>query len=219
MVFAQQTEKISRSAPADLIRAFAGTPISFLQIEERTRRLPDGNWSILIIKSRIYRDAIGRLRIEEVPATDGSHIIVLIDPVSGSKAILSADDKIAYHVLGPKAGESGFAHGVGGLGQALPAGEWKTCTEDLGQRMIDGISAHGTRVTMKLMGQPPMEAVREWWWSDELKSICLASFVGPDWKHTAKIERVTRQEPDASLFEIPPDYKIREIGPPTASQR
>lgn len=125
--------------------------------------------------------------------------------------------KVAYRIVGPKAGQGRFVYGVGGVGRGLPSGVWKTNTEKLGRSSIDGVEVEGERFTQVSSDQPSSVAIYERWYSDDLKSDCLATASGPGWKHTARIQILSRQEPDASLFAIPHDYTVLDLNFPAAS--
>jgi hypothetical protein len=76
----------------------------------------------------------------------------------------------ARGIVGPKAGENGFAYGVGGLGEGLPPGAWSVNTEKLGRRTIDRIEVEGELVTQTSADQSSVVAVYERWYSDELRN-------------------------------------------------
>ena len=91
----------------------------------------------------------------------------------------------------------------------------KTTTESLGRRVINGIYAEGTRITHLIpsdIGLPDMVYVSEDWVSPDLKLIVLhratSTNTNPSSNETTEIRDLDRGEPDASLFEIPADYKV-----------
>jgi hypothetical protein len=87
--------------------------------------------------------------------------------------------------------------------------------EDLGYREIEGISARGVRLTNlgtesdgEWNGKPVR--ITETWASDDLAATILEIRTNPR-KQAVDITTLTnikREEPDHSLFEIPPGYKI-----------
>jgi len=208
----EQPESTARPAPADLVQPSAGSPLSAQQVEERVRILPDGRSTVDTARSMIYRDSAGRLRIESIPSGSGeSSTVFLIDPTSGSRTVLSVVDRTACRVVGPKAGEDGFANGVGGMGEGLPPGPWTTSTEKLGRRTIEGIEVEGRRVTQTSADQPSLAAIYDRWYSSELRVVGLAVASGPYGAHTARIQNLHRGEPDPTLFMIPAGYKIVDL--------
>jgi hypothetical protein len=85
----------------------------------------------------------------------------------------------------------------------------KKTTESLGGRLINGIYAEGTRITTVIPSDsgrgPDVVYVSEDWVSPDLKLIVLHKGTS---ETTTEIRELDRGEPDASLFEIPSDYKI-----------
>jgi hypothetical protein len=205
----------THSSPADLVLPRSGSPITLEQIEERSHKLESGSIAIETIKSKIYRDSTGRLRIEwesryaeDPPSTQ----TVLIDPAAGSRVILFSDEKIAYRITGPKAGESGFALGLAGVGEGLPAShQWTTTKETLGKRTIEGDQFEGARITQTSEGEAPLTNATERWYSEELKLTGFAAAVGPYGKHTASVRNIHRGQPDPMLFVVPADFNIVDV--------
>jgi len=215
---ALEPETPGKPSPADLVSHAVGRPLSVEQVEERLCTLPDGRSTVEVIKSLVYRDSAGRMRIEGSRGSPNQSYVFLVDPTSGARIVLSIGDKVAHRVTGPKAGESGFAYGAGGMGEALPSGDWRTSTEKLGRRAFEGIEAEGQRIMQTAADQPTWLAVHERWYSDELKLNLLAISSGPGWTHTARIHVLNRQEPDAALFSIPGDYTILEMKLPRGQE-
>jgi hypothetical protein len=99
-----------------------------------------------------------------------------------------------------------------------PKSEFKT--EELGTRTIAGIKATGTRRTRTIPAgeegnELPLVVVTENWFSKELGMGVMFVNEDPRWGRTTwEIEEISRNEPDASLFNPPADYKIVEDTPP-----
>jgi hypothetical protein len=93
-------------------------------------------------------------------------------------------------------------------------------SESLGLQMIEGVAAEGTRITHTIPAgavgnERPIEITTERWFSQELKMEVLSSTLDP--RSGESIQRMTninRGEPDPSLFEVPPDYTVKEMRPP-----
>jgi hypothetical protein len=86
--------------------------------------------------------------------------------------------------------------------------------EDLGVDTLSGVKAHGTRQTYVVEKgifavRKAVEAQDEVWYSDELHINILARHsdprIGVD---TIGLSEIKRVEPAASMFEVPPGYKI-----------
>lgn len=91
--------------------------------------------------------------------------------------------------------------------------------EDLGERVIEGVKAQGTRTTIvipagEIGNERPIETVSERWYSPELQTTVMTRRSDPRTGETTyKLTLVNRSEPPRTLFEVPPDYEIagREI--------
>gem|GEM_PF-1302258 len=89
--------------------------------------------------------------------------------------------------------------------------------EPLGTQMIEGISAKGTRTTYTIPAgsignERPVEVTSDKWYSQELGIDVLIKLNDPrSGESMQQMTRISRGEPDAALFEIPPDYTIREF--------
>jgi hypothetical protein len=92
--------------------------------------------------------------------------------------------------------------------------------EDLGCTILNGIQARGTRVTHTIPARvsgtgKPVHMVDEGWFSEELQMNMLEQHSdGRGGLQTLAILSIKREEPDASLFEVPPGYKTVKITPP-----
>lgn len=87
-------------------------------------------------------------------------------------------------------------------------------TEDLGSQTMEGVLANGVRTTNTIpAGQigndRPIVVVTEVWTSPELKTIVYSKRSDPRMgDSTFKLTNIERTEPDASLFTVPPDFKV-----------
>ena len=90
-------------------------------------------------------------------------------------------------------------------------------TESLGKRNIEGVVAEGTRTTTTIpagdMGNDrPIEIVSERWLSPELQTVVMTRNNDPRFGETTyRLTNIVRAEPPRSLFEVPPDYQVKEI--------
>jgi hypothetical protein len=185
--------------------------------------LADGNTIHTENQSTEYRDSQGRVR-KEVPfklvtpatgATQGT-MIVIMDPVAGKRYVLNPQNKTARQMpLHPPKPPKGNANGE----PPARLAEENVTTEPLGAKTILGLSAQGTRVTRTIpAGQignaKPISVVTERWVSSDLQIPLSMTHNDPMMgTMTSTVTSVTRGEPDASLFQVPSDYKI-ETGKP-----
>jgi hypothetical protein len=87
-------------------------------------------------------------------------------------------------------------------------------TENLGDQTINGVHTVGTRITTtipagKMGNEQPILVTSERWYSPELQATVMTKHEDP-WAGELKTQftNVNTSEPDASLFQVPADYKI-----------
>ena len=86
--------------------------------------------------------------------------------------------------------------------------------EKLGTRMIEGVLAEGERSTFTIPegeqgNDQPIRTITETWTSPELKMVMLRKSSDPrSGEFVQKMLNLSRTEPDASLFQAPPEYTI-----------
>ncbi|HEU4619384.1 MAG TPA: hypothetical protein VFV10_15205, partial [Gammaproteobacteria bacterium] len=94
------------------------------------------------------------------------------------------------------------------------AGAEPARTEDLGDEVIEGVLAHGTRVTHTIPvgaigNELPIDVVSESWYSSELDEVVMSKFSDPRIGETTyRLENLVREEPAPDLFTVPSDYKL-----------
>lgn len=92
--------------------------------------------------------------------------------------------------------------------------------ESLGAQTIEGVLAEGSRTTVTypvgaVGNDRPFTTTTETWTSPELRIVVLSKDSDPrNGDSTTRLTSISRAEPDASLFTVPPDYEI--IEPDTA---
>ena len=92
-------------------------------------------------------------------------------------------------------------------------------SESLGKQNIEGIVAEGMRITNvipagEIGNERPIEIVFERWYSPELQLLVSSSHKDPMMGETTyKLTNLSRSEPLKSLFEVPPDYTVKEGEP------
>ena len=87
--------------------------------------------------------------------------------------------------------------------------------EQLGKRAIDGIPAEGTRYTNIIPGARPEDrptiTTAETWMSTDLRVIILSTTTHPvNGERSIRLKNLRRAEPDAVLFQVPPNYTIKD---------
>jgi hypothetical protein len=209
----QPAKEISQ---ATMVFPALGTPLSAEITEERITKLPDGTSKTEVRISKAFRDGAGRLRTEmdmAGPTGDPATLVQIFNGADGFVAVLIPVEKTAGRIRFPKGDPSkqgvGFPFSQPGPLITAP-GKRTSKTESLGKQTIDGIEYEGTRTTTTLEGQPSIIAVDEEW-AAPLGWIGLIKSSGPDMQVTAKLHILDRRDPDPRLFEIPPDYLVREL--------
>jgi hypothetical protein len=97
-------------------------------------------------------------------------------------------------------------------------------TEDLGSQTMEGVFVTGVRTTRTIPAgqvgnEKPISIVTEVWTSPDLKTIVYSRRSDPRMgEQIFQLTSITRNEPDASLFTVPADFKIAE-GPKTVIYR
>ena len=92
-------------------------------------------------------------------------------------------------------------------------------TEPLGTKTIDGIQVTGTRSTDTIptgaIGNDKDIAItRETWYSPALKVVLQSTQNDPRFGQTTySLTNIQRNEPDETLFQVPPDYKVEKETP------
>jgi hypothetical protein len=94
----------------------------------------------------------------------------------------------------------------------------KSNVESLGKQTIEGVEAEGKRTTTTIPAdaignERPIEMVSETWYSPELQTTIMSKRSDPRTGETTyRLTNIRRGEPDASLFQVPSDYTVKEGG-------
>jgi hypothetical protein len=112
--------------------------------------------------------------------------------------------------------------GAGGRGGVAPG---ESSKQDLGQQVIEGVTATGTRTTTVIAAgtignEQPITIVSEQWFSDDLGMLVLTRHNDPRVGETTyRLINISRNEPDRSLFQVPADYTVQDRPPVLLRQR
>jgi hypothetical protein len=208
-----------------------GEPYSGLEITEHTQMLSDGTRIHTESQTMVFRDSEGRLR-RETP-----NEITIWDPVAGTSYVLNPKTQTGRQVPlsktaagpGSKGGRGGaeaaiavdqlvfqrlraFADGENRGGQ-IPAAPKH---EALGQQVIEGVNAEGTRETSTLdagaIGNDrPIHIMAESWYSKELQTTIKTVHSDPrTGEEVFRLTNVSGVEPAPYLFQVPAGYQITE---------
>lgn len=206
-------------------RVVKDAPFSAQTASETLQVLADGTHIDRKTTGMVYRDSQGRTRREQtlpaigpfVAAGRARQVVLIHDPVAGVHYLVEPDRRIARKMaIRPRGTVSNGAMPPTPFSIDNSANE---TTEPLGTQIIEGVSAVGTRVTRTIpVGQigndRPLQIVMERWYSANLQMNVLTKRSDPRLGTTTyRLTNIGREEPAPSLFEVPPDYTVKEGGP------
>jgi hypothetical protein len=204
-------------------KTVAGAPFSASLSTQTTQVLADGNRIERGTTGMLARDSQGRTRRDmTLPAigpwaTSGKaapHVILLNDPVAQAHYILEPDQKIARKL-------PSFPGLRNRLDRMPPPptvvqNRNGVTTTSLGTRTQDGLTLEGTQTRRTIPAgaignERPIEILVERWFSPELQVNVMIKRNDPRTGETLfQLTNIERQEPDGSLFQVPPEYTVKE---------
>lgn len=171
---------------------------------------------------------------------DGPTLTSIFDPVTKTHIDYTSDTKVA-HVMtiptlpagavmasgfavssaGAVSGGSGVVFSVQGHAVSSQASTgMEANTESLGSKTIEAIPVDGTRATSTIPtgtigNDKDIVITRETWYSPDLQLVLLSTQDDPRFGQTTySLTSIQRSEPDESLFQVPPGYKIEKAPAP-----
>lgn len=205
-------------------KVVTGAPFSGVAVSETTQTLADGNHITRKVQTNLFRDSQGRFRKEVsftamgmlAEAGKPRTFIVIHDPVANTGYLLEPGQKIARKTsyAGPQAKGIMKDKIESRLQRDLANGSIQK--EDLGTQVVSGVTADGTRYTRTIpAGQigndKPISIVFEEWYSNDLQMVVKRTRSDPRFGTTTyTLTNIQRTEPDASLFQVPSDYTVKE---------
>jgi hypothetical protein len=204
--------------------------------EENDKFLADGNRIHYEVHGKIFRDSEGRMRTEtEAPVFNSeskpfTHINIT-DMVEGRIIFLDTEHKIAtVNFFGQPTAPTAIASPKDSANKDPKVQPRPTVTvhssappspdpapEDLGTSQIEGFTVQGTRsthiISAGVIGNDrPIATTTERWFSIDLKMDLVNITESPDsGKHVRKLVNIRAGEPDPLLFQIPSDFKVKEM--------
>ena len=201
-----------------------GAPYSAQAVTQFTQTLADGSHIQRTSTASVARDSEGRTRREPTIGAIGAleasgqsrKEVFIHDPVAGASYLL---DPIAHtarqtpqaHTPNRTAANDSQAHERHARYAEHNA---SIKTEDLGTQTMEGLTVQGKRITRTIAAgqignEHALEVVTEIWYSPDLQATVMSTTNDPRTGQTVyKLTNVTRAEPDASLFQVPADYKV-----------
>jgi len=219
------------AGPAVTMRVVEEQPYSAEELFEHTQTLGDGTRIFTsYLHTRMYRDSTGRTRTERVigppERTDPPMMVEIYDPVAGSRYVLDPDKQTAHRsVLPPQPQTKDRRVNLpatpilpGGFGTNNLRPEYTS--ESLGTKELDGVMCEGrlnkTTYPAGAMGNDrPIVATSEVWYSQDLKLVVLSKDFDPrTGENVRRLAKLSRSQPEYSLFQPPSNYTIvDETGP------
>lgn len=212
------------------MHGLAGEPYSATFSTTHHQTLADGTEITHISKTVRCRDSLGRTRFEfyAVAGTANADPVVpimvtIMDPVSGQiihlfprqkTATLTTMHTTSNALVSPPHLPAESTRATAPLPDVSgnPAATHRSTAEDLGYQTIDGLTAHGHRITRIIPAgaqgnDRAITVVSETWMSEDLKIIVQSSTSDPRFgESTTEMQDLSRDEPDPALFQVPPDY-------------
>ena len=203
------------SEPLDIAAAVTGQPYAADTLTVTTQVLADGNRIERRASGSVARDSAGNIRrvqsLSGLGSAADTRIVTIVSPAERVQYRLDDARSVAYRLRLPPAA-------VAPPQRKLSAG-LAVKTEPIGSRVIDGLTADGTRTTITLPAgnvgnERPIEIVTERWYSEELQLVLQTRRVDPRVGETVyRVINLTREEPPKHLFEVPADYLIEDQRP------
>ena len=212
--------------------AVPGTPAPYSAVREysNVKTLADGTHiSPKPSFEKIFRDSQNRNRTERPfcsgPADDPDAVIITIhDPVSGFAYILDSQNHVAhrYALKASSAARSALASQASSetmdkiLASHTSVDGRTSVTETLSPQTMEGVYVTGKRITETIPAgladnDRPITIVEEEWFSPDLNVPILTKDSDPRiGEITNRLTNIDRTEPNLSLFEPPPDFKIED---------
>ena len=191
---------------------------------------PDGTKIISEYHGIAARDSQGRVFLEQLASpqvrdADGrgaafnAHAVSVVDPLAKIETKWDDLNKVAYQSTPPfftnrqpldrcEMDQAGIT-----AARNYPNDKMQR-SESLGERVIQGISTRGCRVyTVISADQSPEKSsftiIDESWTSPELRVVLLHIRRNPNGENEiTQLDNITRREPDAAIFQPPPDYRV-----------
>jgi hypothetical protein len=205
-------------------KTVTGAPFTASFSTQRTQTLADGNVIQRSTTGSLARDSQGRTRRDMTLPPMGawaasgkipSQISTINDPVAGTHYVLNPNQKTARQMPAPSIRGAWKNRGANATaGPEADANKPNVATISLGTQTINGVSATGTQTTRTIPAgaignQKPIVITVERWYSADLQTAVLTKRSDPRSGDTVtQLTNIQRQEPAASLFQVPSDYTI-----------
>lgn len=209
------------------VRLVTGAPYSALGTSQTVTTLPDGNRVVRQNTIRLWRDSQGRTRSEfslssiggPTPLEVNATVTVIDDPSARERHMLRPDGRVVTTPIAPcrvlASNEPDLT-----VGPPRPASLPLKVSPPvkLGERQLDGETVAGSRVEATIPAgavgnDRPIKMSAEQWYGKDLQVVVEATYKDPRTGETKyKLREIQRDEPDASLFQVPAAKPARQPG-------
>ena len=217
---------VAQSSPNN-VRLVTGAPYSALGTSQTVTTLPDGNRVVRQNTIRLWRDSQGRTRSEfslssiggPTPLEVNATVTVIDDPSARERHMLRPDGRVVTTPIAPcrvvASNEPDLT-----VGPPRPASLTLKVSPPvkLGERQLDGETVAGSRVEATIPAgavgtDRPIKMSAEQWYGKDLQVVVEATYKDPRTGETRyKLREIQRNEPDASLFQVPAKETARQPG-------
>jgi hypothetical protein len=203
------------------LKPVTGAPFSATAATQTTQVLADGNQINHTETATVSRDSAGRTRHDSTISHIGPwssagtprEIVRIVDPVAGASYMLDVTEKTAMEmpIHQHNAGAGPRWKPDDGGNKSI-----QRSTESLGNQMMAGVNAEGTRTTETIpagtMGnKSAIVIVSERWYSPDLQETVYSKRTDPRFGTTIyQLTNISRQEPNETLFQVPADYTVKQ---------
>lgn len=206
--------------PAHPWKVVTGAPYSADVSNSLLQTLADGNTIQRTTTGKMARDTQGRTywqeTITEGPLTRNgpTTLTFLTDPVAGYSYELNANTKTASRRPFKAPGANGRRPPNAEFSPRRNSAD--VVTTDLGTQNIGGVNAQGKSITHTIPAgaignAQPIVSKNEVWYSPDLQIVVFSKRNDPRvGESTYTVSNISRTAPDASLFQVPPDYTVRD---------
>jgi hypothetical protein len=217
------------------IDSIVGFPITATINAENIYTDDHGKSIALRFRSKIYRDSKGRTRLEFDPTPLGepakpgwSLMIEIYDPTTGTYFTLYPSTKAFDQSPRPDEKPQQFYDEPIISNKIdprllLPLRHKEVTQRELAHDVVGGMVVRHGRESIKV---PPKyegnktgyKTLTDYWFSQELQAFVLVKRTGPGKsQHTVNLSDISRDEPNPSLFTVPPDYRLTPPAQPCIS--
>ena len=189
------------------------------------RILPDGTQELRKTLNQIARDSRGRIYNERrtlMPVTFRGKYplqsVHIFDPQTRQSVFFSPYSRLARETTLPEPQNRPVSE------NGIPPAPQGATVEDLGQSTLSGVSVHGVRYTVQIVGTlsgpgKPLQLKDEYWYCDQLRLNMMVIHDDPrTGQQIVTITELSQREPDSKLFQIPEGYRVVDETPEDAMQ-